>query len=297
MRKLIFILFIMTSCSQNVLRNKYFKTPSPTYVTEIHNDQNLRIDTINLDATYNLYVRQICRLAPPTNFYTLANPKISSAVDMCNCEDLKVERNKMERLEIEYLIYSSSRGNVIYITTIPPQMVKQGRDFISLYDQPLFDLDSLANINYFNTFFFGKVEQDTIKIKNSAVDSSEWKMSISANQESIVFDHLNYRSTKDVYSTNPADDLSLPIKFYRKRNWEMILNDRVEDTEIVDDHNNRLEEKVIYIYSDKRRPGKADKVWFHFNTSYSWPGYAERYDLFFQSGRIKSSPSILFEND
>jgi hypothetical protein len=285
------LLILLFSCGiKDKIKNKYFTDIDPVGRENMKKDPDLQIGQIILDSSYKLYVRQICRKSPPEGYYYSQNPIETASVVRCNCEEMEVPRKQKERLEIEYLLVSVAKKRFVYMTTVPPSVVPGTVGLVSFYDQPLFDIENMVNINYLNTFFFGELKDDHMILrKGGNIADSKWAYTLEPGKVLHVV-NLSFQDSKKKYNSNTSEAFPSDVRFYYKPDWRMILDDCSWDNTIVSEDNNYLENNAIYIVSEKSEPDKVYRVWFHFNEYFNGTPPPEYFDLYFDNGRVKSSP-------
>ena len=121
---------IWCSCS----RGKYYISST------FRKYDNSEIQSVELDSTYNFYLREV---------YEDKNEKNENILK--TNVDKKDTANK-KRIEVEYLLLSWAHQNAIYITTVP--------DKYQNYYASNFIADTLINAYDFSTFYFGKITDD-----------------------------------------------------------------------------------------------------------------------------------------
>jgi len=285
---IVLLVLLLTACSLfRQVRNKSFQRFSDSMAFRLRKDPAVRWDSVVLDQSFRLYVRQVCRKRPPAGYYTSHDPGLPAPLSRCNCEE--ATEPDPEKLEIQYVFYSAQKKQFVYVTTIPPYVDRLASGWRNTYDEPLFTIENFANINYFNTFFFGRIGNGYLDM--TAV-SGEYPYridhSLSTDGRVLSFDKLYFHQNK-MPSGAPANDLGTAVKFYRKDDWQIGLDDRPDIRYLSAQYNNFLENRTIYLLSASNDPRHQPKdVLFYFKEDYSGePGQSWHW-LHFENFRIKS---------
>jgi len=256
-----------------------------------------KLDSIVVDETYTLYMREICREKPEKGFYYKNSPNNPASVVKCDCEDQSVTYKK-ERQEIQYLLISEKQNRVIYITTIPPR-VKW--DMLT-YQNNLFDIKNFVNINYFNTFFFGSLGKGELlfqTLKRKEVRSNDqnvnfkWAYHLSSGGKYLEIDRLIEQKNGWQKHLNPNEILQPAIRFYKKENYRIGLCSDEKATKLDSTNNNYLENKTIFFTTDLEKGRRiVSKIAFTFNESILLPKQQAVKKIYFQNLRLKSAPIL-----
>jgi len=151
MRTLITIVILLSclGCS----RGKY-------YVTDVFRTGTKdNIQFILLDSSYSFYKREVYK----------DKDENSQNILLTNVNK-KDTANKV-RIEIEYLLISLLHKNVIYITTVPDKF----QQYYSTHILP----DTIINAYDFNTFYFGKLNNDgelVTFVSESGINKIHWQL-------------------------------------------------------------------------------------------------------------------------
>lgn len=293
---LLFAIVLMISACTSIftqIRNKRFQRYPTSMVRNIRSDTAVLWDSIVLDTTFQLYIRQICRKRPSTGYYESHDPDLPADVKRCNCEES--QDVNPEKLEIQYLFYSEAKKQFVYITTIPPHVEKildptdQAFKKFNTYDEPLFTIENFANINYFNTFFLGRSHNQQLLM--TPVDEEEYPYQIdftqSVDKKMLTFDKFHF-SKNNV--GNPNLDLGTKVRFYRKDHWLIGLNDLPSERSLdTVKNNNFLENRTIYLLSHSSDPKhQPTDILFYFQQPYLVKDGKTWHWLHFEDFRIKS---------
>lgn len=216
---------ILISCSA---LPKYYRKMSTSYATSRGKTY------FPLDSTYQLYVRAICREKVSPNFYKSNDPNLVASIERCNCEDMPAGV-AAERMEVQYLLYSAQRQYIFYITTIPSYRFIYHGEPVGLYDMPLYRVDHFMNVNDFNTFFIGDINQDTIIFAGS---KKKWEFQRSTDGKAITITKVGGNIVEESYA--------FPIRFYRQEHWIMGIDTSFSDTALSRDHMVKVKGPGVY---------------------------------------------------
>jgi hypothetical protein len=256
-----------------------------------------KIDSMVIDKTYTLYMREICREKPEDGFYHKNNPNKPASVVKCDCEDQSITYEK-ERQEIQYLLISERHDRVIYITTIPPRV----KSDTLTYQNHLFDIPNFVNINYFNTFFFGSLGKGELLFKtinpkevrnNNQNINFKWEYHISNEGKYLEIDKIIEQKKSWQKHLNPDEILQPAIRFYKKENYRIGLCNVESARQLTTANNNYLENKTIY-FTTGIKCGKTviNKIAFTFNESILLPKQQTVKKIYFENLRLKSAPIL-----
>lgn len=294
MKNIFLVLTTICLGSCVTLKSKYF-----TYYGDQQFEMDRKqgyVDSILLDKSYTLYVREICRKKPAQGFYVTARPDRTSAVIKCDCQDPAVGYEK-ERQEIQYLFLSRSLGKAVFISTMPAAIINGQMT----YDMPMFDNDSFVNVNYFNTFFFGVFEEGKISFMTEEPSlvrtdnkgaNYHWFI-----QENTVSDFVEISQTRMEGKKNPqifmpSDIVQPAIRFYKKSAYTMGLSNQVDQKVISKDNTSWLAAKKIYLTtSEKNGQGNVENISFVFDENLA-PGTVGSKTIFFPSFRLHAAPVL-----
>jgi len=294
MNRIFLVLVTLSLASCMTLKSKYF-----TYYNDSLFEQDRKqgyVDSIVLDKSYSLFVREICRKKPIAGFYTSRNPGYSAAVEKCDCQDPSIGYPK-ERQEIQYLFVSKERGQVVFITTFPPAIL----DGKMTYDMPMFDNDSFVNINYFNTFLFGTLKNGVISFsirdpERVRVDSRDadfrWYIKESVTDGYLEVSKITLVEKKRAKVLLPSDILKPEIRFHKKERYTLGLSNKIE-YKIISTHNTVClnDRKIFLTTSDKNGKGSVENISFRFNKDIDSSRTGSR-TIFFSPFRIHAAPVL-----
>jgi len=176
------------------------------------NKNEYQLDSLFLDNSYQLYVRQI------------GKPKKDYAIDRHNMEE--ITRNDKERIELQYLLISAKNKRVIYLTTIPP-LHTGDNDHRWIYDEPLFENTNYVNIWVLNLFFIGNYDpakQTFTFAKKGLKVSDTWNFELNGDGTALTVMNMTDPDRSQLQHTTNADPgsvLSLPIRFYRQKDFHL----------------------------------------------------------------------------
>lgn len=200
---LVVLCVLLNSCH---IRRFYSKIEGKPNMTDY------KLDTVSLDDSYQLYVRQI------------GKSKSDLAVSRKNMEE--ISGSDKERVELQYLLLSPKNKRVIYLTTIPPLHTGDD-DHRWIYDEPLFDNTNYVNIWVLNLFFVGAYDAakqtfNFTKKDHPTVDS--WTYELNGDGSTLTVVNMTDRDRSQLQHTTQADPrsvLALPIKFYRQKDFHL----------------------------------------------------------------------------
>jgi hypothetical protein len=167
---------------------------------------------------YELFVRQIARAAPPPGYLSRkAGDRYGYSAGRFNVEDSPyASRAEIERLEIDYLLISKADKRVILISTLPPY-AQNGK---IVYDYALFDSDNVVNINYFNYFKFGTVEDRQLFFGDDNPMHVTYRI---AGNELFLSTIITPKETHDLGTSFP-----ISTKYVKKTNWDIMFHREVQ---------------------------------------------------------------------
>lgn len=259
-------LLVTSSCTKT-----FYNTTPPDVVRD-------SLKSIHLDETYQLYVRQICRTRRAADFYSAHNPAASAAVTYCNCED-----GAGERVELEYLFYSEQKKNFLFITTIPPYVLKNETKIS--YDQAFFTKAYLVNVFFMHTFSFGKVNNGNQVIFQDGSKTETWSIAFSRNKSEITVTGVPLNNN----NVNPADVFSLPVKFVKKDKFVLCFEDGSHNP-LDEEQNPAVIDSHDTIYTAANFRGFSKVIFFKFDIPYRTTSRNSYTWLYFTPKRINYSP-------
>jgi hypothetical protein len=257
MKNLILILIALSALSCSNVKNKYF-TRLPDEGFNYYKDRQ-QVDSLVIDDSYQFYIRQICREKPVNGYYYSKNPSATAAVVRCDCDDQTITYPK-ERLEIQYLLISTKHKKFAYISTMPPSVSNGGM----LYNSPLFDIDNYININYFNTFFFGELNSDTLNFKTTRKNEivkkvsqpdMSWVYTVEAKTKNLEIVKVISKLENKPITYIPANSIQPNMKFYHKPKYAIGLCDSTDAASLTDKNNNFLENRTVYFLTRQKKEG------------------------------------------
>ncbi|GAA4379671.1 hypothetical protein [Hymenobacter koreensis] len=216
---------LLASCGiARRLKNKYYTMITPKLAAELLSQPGTVVDSVVLDQTFSLYVRQVCRPRPPAGYYASGRPDQPASVERCDCDD-PTRPGELEKLEIQYLLVSAQRNRFVYLTTVPAD-VSQG----SLrYDRPLFRVDNFVNLGSVNTFFIGRVSGGELQFNRLGgkprpgvyPGPERWLFSLAPGGSVLTLDALAQEGPGYGKYSIPGRVLALAPRFFRKDAWRI----------------------------------------------------------------------------
>lgn len=163
-----------------------------------------RFDTsyIKLDFTYKLYVREVLHTEDKSGEYHISQNLIN---------------NTPKVIEVEYLLISEVRNNVIYIATRPDK-------YQNYYSEYLLHPKGYINAYDFFMFHFGKIISDSVfefKDEQSTV-SIQWTTDLQ-NEALTLKEFSLFDSTQQVGSYIIGDVFNLPVTFQTMDSYQVVL--------------------------------------------------------------------------
>ena len=228
-------------------------------------------DTIKLDATYTLYVRNVCKVAGTDDPFRN------------NCEEIDGKKTK---IEMEYLLISLVHKRLLYLTTIPT------KNSDTLYNHPLFAIDSFINIWYLNRFQIGVIDPGTSTVTFTDTRHSTIKTTWDCNFEKAgnIFSINSLtigkkHGTEKIKTIKGALAQPMLMRFYKKQEYIIGL---LKDT-LQTDLTGYIPLPDNTFYWGKR--GNDFAVIFKFNVFINDPKKKTRYkNLYYENKRIKYAP-------
>lgn len=192
-----------------------------------------KLDSIVLDGSYTLYTRAVCQ--PAGNQNALRQ----------DCASLPPGSG--ERVEIEYLLLSRQKGNMIYFSTAPHLL--PGR-----YRQSFYNNYSLLNFDDFNRFHFGKIEEAQRRIYLQETNKpwqDIWEFRLNEAGDFLITAYTDSLTRKKAKLMVTENTLSFPIRFLRQDSISIGYQRYVEDGKA--ESFIPLEKNIIYFRKKNRK--------------------------------------------
>lgn len=277
MKNSTFLLLFLLS----LLSCKSFYKQTEKEVKRLSENEEIRFKELSL-SNFRVYTRQVSRYYTKKSFYGTNNPNRYSEVktnDVLYLDPVKYEKLEQQYLFIDTVKNDNGERKVIFISTIQPYKSKKRLN----YDYPLFDKEEYININFFNFFKLGYLDehQSVITFYKDCCHKSYWhfkrKEDGSIQMQSIEFDEeTRFGSANKEFFLDKKT--SMPIEYKPLQNFKLIINsDLISPPEGKCSTDIAKENKIYFDEINKR-------MYFHFNTYFD---YENKYKwLYFKGDRV-----------
>jgi len=221
-RMIILLLFtVIISCRGR----RYFIVRNFDYATK---------KMLTLDHNYDLYSRKIY--------------KVSNHGDVYRIKDDSANYSSAQLIEIEYLLVSNNRGNVMYFSTAPDK--KQD------YYQNV-TLDSVINVFDFNYFHFGRLDScNSFRFTFKNGDGERYWELESAISDTIVVKRISeWHQDIFQYEVRVGEAFEFPFKFIKVGRFSVMFYHPFMSSDTLKLVNNRIfiaEDFEVYFQFDGR---------------------------------------------
>jgi hypothetical protein len=222
---------------------------------------------IALDSTYTFYLRTV---------YLERRKKLTKeAYDSIKLDTLRQQQLTESRLksspgkgkkviELEYLLVSEAYGNVIYITTTPDNSQ-------SYYSNHRLTDSTKINADDFNTFHFGKIEDDNhlrfAKASDRHVDT--WELQSPPGARELTIRRIENRQRSVFMEEVRVDEaLETPFTFIRQDSFAIVMKRKDEELRQLADgkiyfrHFGTDCQQVLFSFTTVDEPGKPCVIFF-----------------------------------
>lgn len=260
---------------------KSFYNQTEEEVSRLKEKKIIRLSEIKL-SDFTAFTRQVNRDYPSKHFYGTNNPNRLSEANTYS--ELNLNPEKVEKLEQQYVMIEKVKNakgqkRVIFISTIQP--FKSGKKLS--YDYPVFDKDEYININFFNFFKLGYLDESksVITFYKDCCHKDYWHFKRTENGSiqinGIEFDYkTRFGGANEFYSLDKIT--SMPIEYHPLNNFKFMINSDLESSSEGECSTEIAEENKIYFDEINKR------MYFHFNTYFD---YGNKYKwLYFKGDRV-----------
>ncbi|KAB1231219.1 hypothetical protein [Chryseobacterium viscerum] len=247
----------------------------------LSDNEEIRLSEIKL-SDFTAFIRYVNRDYPSKCFYGTNNPNRFSEVNTNS--ELNPNPEKSEKLEQQYVLIAKVKNakgqkKVIFISTIQP--FKSGKKLS--YDYPVFDKDEYININFFNFFKLGYLDENKSVITfykdccHKDYWHFKWKEDGSIHIRGLEFDYkTRFGEANKFYCLNQKT--WMPIEYHPLNNFKFMINSDLESSPEGECSTEIEEENKIYFDEINKR------MYFHFNTYFD---YGNKYKwLYFKEDRV-----------
>ncbi|MDN5286557.1 MAG: hypothetical protein JWR38_2831 [Mucilaginibacter sp.] len=199
--------------------------------------ENYKPQKIELDTSYQLYIRQV------------GKSKSDYIVQRDNYEEIAGDGK--EKIEVEYLLFSQKSKRVLYLTTIPPFFTGD-KDHRWIYDEPVFNNSNYVNIWFLNLFYIGKYNEtqrtfEFMRKDQQVIDT--WTYQFNTDQSILLVNTITDNIPVELQHfeiARPDTTFSFPLKFHRQKNFQLGINGHWHDADFTEGVTLQGDFKVLY---------------------------------------------------